>query len=188
MRRTRIASLVIASLVAGVVAGNAASGFAATTATTAVPEPTGLGLRLGSAMRDAGARLADVVAKLTGMTVDQVQEQRQSGTSFAAIAAQKDVSSDKVVESTLDVRKEVLDARVKAGTLTREQADTALERMTDRVKERVTSKDAGCSGEGAGEGRGADGTRKGGGAGKGGGRGMGGGGGRGAGSGAGANQ
>lgn len=179
MRNARIASLVIAALVAGIVAGNAASGFAATSGSTASAEPTGLGLRLGNAMRDAGARLADIVAKLTGTTVEDVQEQRRAGTSFAAIAAKKDVSSDKVIETTLDLRKQVLDARVKAGTLSKEQADSAFERMTDRVKERVASTDAGCTGDGT------SGRRKGGGPGAGGGRGMVGGGGRGAGRGAG---
>lgn len=189
MRKGRIASLVIAALVAGAVAGNAASGYAATTDTTTATSTPGIGLRLGTAMREAGARLADIVAKLTGTTVEQVQEQRQDGSSFAEIAAKKDVSADKVVDTTLDIRKEVLDARVKAGTLTQEQADGALDRMTERVKERVTSQDEGCTDEGATRNR--DGGRgKGGGngegRGKGEGRGMGAGGGKGAGRGMGA--
>lgn len=189
MRKGRIASLVIAALVAGAVAGGATSGYAATTTdTTTATSAPGIGLRLGTAMREAGARLADIVAKLTGTTVEQVQEQRQDGTSFAEIAAKKDVSADKVVDTTLDIRKEVLDARVKAGTLTQEQADGALDRMTERVKERVTSQDEGCTDEGAN--RNQDGGR-GKGGGKGEGRGMGGGGkgaGRGMGGGAGTQQ
>ncbi len=168
MRKGRIASLVIAALVAGVVTGNVVSGYAATTETPATTTAaSGMGLRLGTAMRDAGARLADIVAKLTGMPVDEVQDLRQDGTSFADIAAKKDISAEKLVDSTLDARKDVLDSRVKDGSLTQDQADAAIDRMTDRVTERVSSEDAGCTGEGGG------GQGMGGGRGKGGGRGMG---------------
>ncbi len=173
MKHGRTAALTIAALVLGLVVGGVVTGGAAPAAdsTTTATAPAGLGLRLGAAMRDAGGRLADVVAKLTGQDADAVIEQRQAGTSFSAIAEKYDVEATTVVSEALKVRKEVLDEKVKAGTITQDQADDAIDRMTDRITDRVESTDAGCTGTGGGKGRGA---RDGSGAG-GGGRGMGGG-------------
>jgi len=169
MNRTRIASLVAAALVAGVVSGNVVSGFAApATAPASGTVASGMGLRLGSAMRDAGGRLSDIVAKLTGMSVEDVQEKREAGASFAEVAATKDVSAEKVVDEALDVRQEVLTARVKDGSITQDQADAALDRMQVRLTDRVTSTDAGCDGAGGGRGGGMGAGR-----GQGGGRGAG---------------
>lgn len=170
MKRGRVASLVAAALVAGIVAGNAASGFAAAAPEAPATAGTGMGLRLGSTMRDSGGRLADVVAKLTDMTVEEVRAQRADGKSLADVAATKDVSAEKLVESALDVRKTVLDAKVTDGTISQDQADAALDRMKDRLTDRVTSTDASCDGTGDGAGNG--GGRKG--AGNGGGNGGGG--------------
>lgn len=151
MHTGRIASLMAAALVAGVVAGNAVSGFAAGTTTSTT---TGAALRMGPAIRDAGGRLADVVASLTGQSVDDIRTQRVEGTSFADIAAAKDVSVDAVVDKALDVRKDVLDAKVKDGSLTQDQADAALDRMEDRVTDRAQSTDGSC-GSGTCDGTGA---------------------------------
>ena len=181
MKHGKTAALTIAALVLGLVVGGVVTGGAApaadTTTTTTATAPAGLGLRLGAAMRDAGGRLADVVAKLTGQEADAVIEQRQAGTSFSAIAEKYDVEATTVVSEALKVRKSVLDEKVKAGTITQDQADAAIDRMTDRITDRVESTDAGCTGTGGGgmggggKGRGArDGSGMGGG-----GRGMGGG-------------
>lgn len=152
----KTASLMTATLVLGLVLGNVVGGWAAaepavnndSTATTATAQ--GLGLRLGAAMRDAGGRLADIVAKLTGQDVDAVIEERAAGKSFADIAESEGVSSDAVVDEALKVRKELLDARVKDGSITQEQADAALDRMSTRLADRVDSTDAGCNGAGGG--------------------------------------
>jgi len=149
MKSGRIAALVAAALVAGVVVGNAASGFAAAPpATTTGTNTAGMGMRLGTAMRDAGGRLADAVAKLTGMSVEEVQAKREAGTSFADVASAKGVSAEKVVDQTLAVRKTVLSAKVKDGAITQDQADAALDRMQDRLTDRVKSTDASCDGTG----------------------------------------
>lgn len=170
MKLTKTVALVVAALVVGLVAGNVVSVSAAPS--TDATAPAGLGLRMGAAMRDAGGRLADVVASLTGQTADEVTALRQDGTSFADIAEAKDVSSQEIVDAALKVRGEILSDRVEAGTITQEQADDALERMETRLTERVTSTDAGCAGGGASAGGGACGM---GGGGRGGRGGMGGG-------------
>jgi len=154
VKNGRIAAFVAAALIAGVVVGNAASGFAtAPTATTDTQTATGMGMRLGGVMRDAGGRLADVVAKLTGMSVEDVQAQREAGTSFADIASTKDISADKVVDEAVSTRKTVLSDKVKEGAITQDQADAAVARMQDRLTDRVTSTDAGCDGTGGKGGR-----------------------------------
>lgn len=183
MKLSRTAALMVAALVIGVVAGNVATGVAAPSAdTTTTGTVAGLGLRLGAVVRDAGGRLADVVANLTGLSADEVRDQREAGTSFAAIAESKGVDSAKVVDEALKIRTQVLDKKVADGTITREQADAAIERMRERVTERVSATGepvrgngmgAGPrDGSGAGQGRGT-GARDGSGAGRG--RGMGGG-------------
>ena len=179
MNRTRVISAVAAALVVGVVAGNVVSGWAAapkattpSTSSTATAAPrAGLGLRLGSAMQAGGARLADVVAKLTGKDVAEVVALRTAGTSYAKIADGEGVSSDKVVDAAIDARKTILDEKVTAGTITAAQSAAALANMKTRLTERVTATDASCNGSGGGMG---------------GGRGMGRGNGSGAGAGAGA--
>lgn len=164
MNKRKAVAIAAVALVVGLVAGNVTTGFAAADApASAAADGTataGVGLRLGGAMRDAGGRLLDIVAKLTGTDADDVLAKRQAGASYADIAKDAGVSSDAVVKSALEVRKEVLDSRVEAGTLTREQADAAIARMTDRLNERITATDGTCTGGGAGMG------------GRGGGRGM----------------
>jgi hypothetical protein len=152
MNGKRITAAIVAALVAGVVAGNVTSGFAATATTSGAATTTqsSMGLRLGGAMRDAGGRLADVVAKLTDQDVEAVQDKREAGASFADIAKSAGVSADKVVGGALDVRKNVLEGKVKDGTISQDQADAAVARMTDRLNDRVNATDDSCTGTGGG--------------------------------------
>ncbi len=173
MIKNKAMALGAAGLALGLVIGGISTASAATTSTagtsSANPIVAGacdLGLRLGQAVRDSGGRLADVVAKLTGTDVADVQAARQAGTSLADIAKDKGVSADEVVNEALDVRKDMLDAKVKDGSITQDQADTALTTMETRLTDRVTSTDA----RGGGMGRGRGGA---GGGGGGGGRGAG---------------
>lgn len=179
MKGTRVAALIAAALVAGLALGTVATGFAATPAVnrtasaTATAPGAGLGLKLGAAMRDAGGRLVDVVAKLTGLSADDVQAKRAAGQSFEQIAASKDVSADKVVAQALAVRKQLLDEKVKAGVITQAQADAALAAMKTRLESRVANT-AACTGQGGGGcGGGGGGCGMGGGMGRGMGRGAG---------------
>lgn len=164
MTRNRTIVFVAAALVAGLVLGSVGIASAATR-TTGTPG-AGLGAQVGGMMRQAGASLADVVAKLTGQTTAQVYAQREAGKSFAEIASAKGVSADKVTVDALAARKAALAAAVKAGTITQAQADTMLARMQTRIPARVTSPaPAGCDGTGSGAGRGGMGRGAGGGCG-----------------------
>lgn len=144
----------IAALVLGLAIGGVTSASAATETPAAVKTAAagacGMGLRLGSAMRDSGARLADVVASLTGMSVEDVRAARASGSTFEKIAADSGVSADEVVTKALDVRRDLLAAKVKDGTITQAQADTALKNMETRMTERMSSTQPGCDGTGGG--------------------------------------
>jgi hypothetical protein len=122
---------------------------------------------MGQSIRDAGARLVDVVADLTGLSVEDIQAERAEGASVADIAEANGVSTEDVVAKALDERKAILDAKVADGTITQEQADLAYERMTERLTDRVTTDEtgrpewAGQGGMGAGGGQGGMGLRDG---------------------------
>lgn len=155
MSKMRVTAAIVAALVVGLVAGNVVSGFAATapapSATETAGPLAGLGLKMGAAIREAGGRMVDTLAKLTGLSVDQIHEQRLAGKSIADIAKAEGVDPDKVVSDTVAVRKQMLDKLVAEGTITAEQRDAALERMTTRMKDRVDSTELG---RGMGRGRG----------------------------------
>ena len=142
MNLKKSAPLMIAVLVLGLVLGNVLS-TQRHEDTTAPAGVTGLGLRLGGAMRDAGGRVSDIVAKLTGLEADEVEDQRQAGKSFSAIAETKGMTSDELVTKRSRLREQLLDDKVEAGEITQAQADDALARMKDRLTDRVDSTDAG---------------------------------------------
>jgi hypothetical protein len=112
---------------------------------------------MGQSIRDAGARLVDIVADLTGLSVEDVQAERAEGASVADIAEANGVSIDDVVAKALGERKVILDAKVADGTITQEQADLAYDRMTERLTDRVTTDETGrpeWAGQGGGMGGG----------------------------------
>lgn len=140
MKKSKMIALVSVGLVAGLVLGSVGVSYAATDATTPI---LGAGARMGAAIRDAGGRLVDIVAELTGLTVDQVRAQRAEGNSVAAIAEANGSSAEAVVSEALAVRKALLDEKVVDGTITQEQADAAYAQMTERMTERVSTDAAG---------------------------------------------
>jgi hypothetical protein len=174
VNKKRAIALAAATLVAGLVIGNLGSAFAARN----VDAPrqnraasgqacNGEGFSFGPMMRDAGGRMLDIVADLTGLSSEDVAERRAGGESVADIATSAGIEADEVVSTALETRRAALDDMVAAGTITREQADAMLDRMSDRLSDRVTSADAGRTGRGmGGGGRGAGGGfgRQGGGA------------------------
>jgi hypothetical protein len=95
-------------------------------------------------MADAGARLRDTVARLTGLSSEEIAEQRSAGKSIADIAAAEGVSTEELTDATLDARKTALDELVADGAITQAQADNMLTHMSDRITERITSTDTGC--------------------------------------------
>lgn len=169
MSNRRMIAYATAALVAGLVLGSMGVATAAPAKTRAAA--TGLRLQMGATFKAAGATMADVVAKLTGQSVEDVRAAREEGKSFSAIAAEKNVSSEKVVSDTLAARKALLDKAVADKKITQAQADAAYAQMKTRLTERVDSTTA-CTGAGGGAGGGCG--MGGGGRGMGGGRGAGG--------------
>lgn len=161
MRKGKSIALVSMGLVAGLVLGSVSFAAAAPADTQPSNAVVASGLKLGQSIRDAGGRLIDIVADLTGLSTDEVIAEREEGNSVADIAEANGVSSEDVVAEALSVRKEILDARVADGTLTQERADEILAQMSERLSDRVTSDEMGRP-EGAGGGRGSGGRGAGG--------------------------
>ena len=80
MKKSKAIALVSVGLVAGLVLGSIGIASAAT-GTDSTAATCGVGIGMGRTIRDAGARLVDIVADLTGLTVDEVKEQRVAGES-----------------------------------------------------------------------------------------------------------
>ncbi|MDY0341014.1 MAG: hypothetical protein RBS17_07360 [Coriobacteriia bacterium] len=159
MKSRKMIALVALGLTAGLVLGSVGVSYAATDTESTSPV-MGAGMRMGQTIRDAGARLIDVVADLTGLSVEEVRVQRAEGESVADIAEANGSSSDAVVSTALESRKALLDAKVADGTVTQEQADLAYDQMTERVTERVSTDEAGRpSWAGQGRGQGGQGGR-----------------------------
>ena len=100
----------------------------------------------GSAMRGpawGGQASLSVVANLTGLSVEEIQDLRQDGKSLAEIASTKNVAKDKLVDAILAAKKTVVDDLVKAGTLTQAQADTMLAKMKTQVSSSVDRTETG---------------------------------------------
>jgi Spy/CpxP family protein refolding chaperone len=76
------------------------------------------------------------LTELSGMTDEQIDAERETGKSLAQIAASNGVRESVLIEALLASRKELLDARAKAGTMTQEQANTAYKFAEQRIKER----------------------------------------------------
>ncbi|MHB8741349.1 MAG: hypothetical protein ACYC62_09285, partial [Coriobacteriia bacterium] len=166
MKSSKMIALVALGLTAGLVLGSVGVSFAATDTTSTNPVVCA-GAQMGQSIRDAGARLIDVVADLTGLSVEEVQAQRAEGSSVADIAEANGSSSEAVVSTALEARKALLDEKVADGTITQDQADLAYEQMTERLTERVSTDETGRPswggmGGGMGGGRGGRGGQGGG--------------------------
>ena len=158
MKRGTTIALVSGALVAGLALGTVGIAFAAPSRTAT--GTTGFGARLGAVCRQAGGTIADIVAKVTGLSTTDVYASRAAGKSFADIAAAKGVSADTLTADVIAARKTALDAAVKAGTVTQAQADAALTNMKTNVAVKVTSAaPSTCTGAGPGAGTGSGGGR-----------------------------
>jgi hypothetical protein len=99
--------------------------------------------------------MVEGIADFLGLTTDQVREERQSGKSLSEIASEKGASKDQLLEQMLDERKSQLDALVKEGKLTKEQANQYLAQMKDRMETMVERTETGRPGFGGrGQGKG----------------------------------
>ena len=86
---------------------------------------------------------AEIVAVLTGKTVDEAVAERQAGTSYGAQAKEAD-KLDEFQTARLELCDQNLDQAVLDGRMTQEEADKLLEDMTLRMED--------CDGTGTGAG------------------------------------
>ncbi|WP_068620555.1 SHOCT domain-containing protein [Paenibacillus tuaregi] len=81
----------------------------------------------------------DELAKLFGMTADELSTQLESGKTLAAIAGEHNVTVQAVIDlETSSIVKE-LDSRLDAGQITQAQYDTQKAKITERVTELVNN-------------------------------------------------
>jgi len=163
MNKGKALTLVAAGLVAGLVLGSMGLASAAPTTDPATGESLGRGARMGFAIRDAGARMIDLVAELTGLDEGEIHDRRVDGESIADIATSEGVDASDVVDAALARRTEILEAKVADGSITEAEKDAMFAQMTERMTERVESTELGGRGKGGGGGRGMSGGQGGGG-------------------------
>lgn len=154
MKKGKSIALVTAGLVAGIVLGSVSFATAAPADYTPTNSVAACGLQIGQSLRDAGGRLIDILADLTGLSTDEIAAERADGKSIATIAEENGVDSSDVVDEALALRQEALDAAVADGTLSQEDADAMLDTMTERLDERVTTDEVGPPSWSGGQGRG----------------------------------
>jgi len=79
----------------------------------------------------------DAAAKALGIDLDALRPELQSGKTLAEVATAHGIDVQKVIDALTADAKAKLDAAVKDGRLTQEQADTRLSEMTTRLKDLV---------------------------------------------------
>jgi len=90
--------------------------------------------RCGQSIQKGYGMMSDVVAKLLGMSQEQIQTEREAGKSVAEIAQEKNINEQTLIGSMLEARKQNLQEAVSNGYLTQKQADERLEWMNERIK------------------------------------------------------
>jgi hypothetical protein len=81
----------------------------------------------------------DTAASAIGVTADQLRTQLGAGKTLAQVAQAKGVSQATLVSKLVAAEKAEIAAKVKAGTLTRAQADTLTSGLQARITQQVTS-------------------------------------------------
>lgn len=107
--------------------------FAATTATTTNSSPAITTTTLNMARGYGAQFMASIVAKLTGLTVDEVVNLRSQGQTFYQIALSKGVTAEKFKEAVYQEKAALVDQKVKDGIITKEQADAIKAHMKSRI-------------------------------------------------------
>lgn len=138
------------AVIVAVLVATAGLAFAADQTTST--KGCGLGLKLGPG--GSGGSVLENVAKILKMDETEVRSERRSGKSFADIVKEKGEDPEKLTEQVMEAKKAAIQEKVKDGTITQEQADACIERMTERVKSRVESDACGPFGNGKGQGNG----------------------------------
>lgn len=88
--------------------------------------------------RGGGGDIAEALANLTKTDVSDIMAQRASGTSFAAIAAAKGISTQALLAEATRIETAELDAAVKAGQLTDAQRTQILAGLQAHLQEELS--------------------------------------------------
>jgi len=73
--------------------------------------------------------VSDAVAKLLGMSAEDIYAERNAGKTLSEIAQEKGITDQQVIDAMLAGQKEVIDQALADGNITQDQADWMLERM-----------------------------------------------------------
>ena len=87
----------------------------------------------------AGVSFRSVAAEQLGMELTDLQTELQNGKTIAALAEEKGVDTQTIIDAYLAQVKEKLDEKVANGDITQEQADTQLEQAKTRATEQLDS-------------------------------------------------
>ncbi|MCY3784789.1 MAG: hypothetical protein OXG79_13560 [Chloroflexi bacterium] len=93
-----------------------------------------------------------VLSELSGVSVEEIREQRVEGTSLADIAEANGLTKDEYVDELVTRATAAIDAAVEAGRLSEERAQTMKDGLADRVESIVTNTDEPGRGHGWGRG------------------------------------
>ncbi|MBC8390351.1 MAG: hypothetical protein H8E13_20175 [Actinobacteria bacterium] len=103
--------------------------------------------RCGEAVEKGFGVIAEAIQKLLGMSREEIQEERQEGSSLLEIAESKDVTAEELTETILEAKKDRFEEAVEEGCLTQEQADERLELMEERIEEKINNSNCGFNGQ-----------------------------------------
>jgi hypothetical protein len=103
--------------------------------------------RCGEAAQKGFGVISEAIQKLLGMSREEIQEERQEGSSLLEIAESKDVTAEELIENILEAKKDRLEEAVEEGCLTQEQADERLELMEERIEEKINNNNCGFNGQ-----------------------------------------
>jgi len=104
------------------------------------PDGRGHGGMMGHGMGGfAGVSLQSVAAEKLGMELTDLQTELQNGKTIAALAEEKGVDTQTIIDAYLAQVKEKLDEKVANGDITQAQADTVLEQAKTRATEQLDS-------------------------------------------------
>ncbi|MDN5344800.1 MAG: hypothetical protein PWQ18_912 [Clostridia bacterium] len=118
----------------------------ATQTTTTSTYGAGLGLGLGRSMGGMITNLSNML----GVDVTELRVERQAGKSLADIAAEHGIDKSELVEKVTAERQKLLEEKVAAGQITREQANYCQENMKQRVEQNLERTTLGPNGQGRG--------------------------------------
>jgi hypothetical protein len=77
------------------------------------------------------------ISKLTGLTQDQIMEQRKSGKSLSQIAQSKGISEEKLIAAIMEPIKAKIAKRVSEGKITQEKAKEILAKIEQKIQAKV---------------------------------------------------